>query len=65
VARIFPDDWNNFVDNLKNDFNLPGYIVTRIKGCNVKEIDPQIKLEINRWVKFHYPSFFQDFTRAV
>ncbi|MFA5385369.1 MAG: hypothetical protein WC364_12060 [Eubacteriales bacterium] len=59
AARIFPDDWNNFVDNLRNDFNLAGYVVTRIKGCNVKDVDPQVKLEIDRWVKFHYPSYFR------
>jgi hypothetical protein len=59
VARIFPDDWNNFVDNLKNDFNLAGYVVTRIKGCSVKDIDPQVKQEIDRWVKFHYPNCFR------
>jgi len=59
VARIFPDDWNNFVDNLKNDFNLAGYIVARIKGCNIKDIEPQVEQEIDRWVKFHYPNYFR------
>ena len=59
AARIFPDDWNNFVDNLKNDFNLAGYVIRKIKGCNIKDVDPQVKLEIDRWVKFHYPSLFR------
>ncbi|HAU31300.1 MAG: hypothetical protein XD78_1951 [Desulfotomaculum sp. 46_296] len=59
TARIFPDDWNNFIDNLKNDFNLAGYVISKIKGCNVKDVDSQVKLEIDRWVKFHYPGYFR------